>query len=386
MAWDPAENFSLLFGGCTSGEYTLVYWNHTCPAVGDTWEFQGGIWTNLTASLTGPSPPPRVDAAMAYDAADGYLLLFGGYDGTTVYNDTWEFHDGGWTKISTPSAPAPRFAPGLAYDAAAGYVVLFGGLGSWTGAPTFNDTWTYRAGTWTNVTEPGGPAPRFSFGMDYDPASASVVLFGGWSTAEPSSFNDTWTFSAGTWTERHPSATPTERNYQSMAFDPALNASVMALGHHGAVAFNDTWTYTVSAGWTELVTLGAPAARWGASMTYDPVEGVLWLFGGYNANEQYFGDTWALIANATAVTGPPGPQGPPGATGPPGPPGPTGPTGGQGPQGPPGPAGAASGSYSTLDLALSFVAGAGLAAAVVAIATGGRRPPTTGTTTAPPPP
>ena len=42
-------------------------------------------WTKQTPAT---SPPARADASMAYDAATGTVVLFGGYDGQLA-GDTW---------------------------------------------------------------------------------------------------------------------------------------------------------------------------------------------------------------------------------------------------------------------------------------------------------
>src|SRR5262245_8173028 len=82
-------------------------------------------------------------------------------------------------------APAPRYGQGLAYDAARGNVVLFGGQ---TQDGLRNDTWTWDGATWTQHTTAHAPSPRRYFGMAYDAAHGQVVLFGGYS------LNDTWTW------------------------------------------------------------------------------------------------------------------------------------------------------------------------------------------------
>jgi Galactose oxidase, central domain len=100
---------------------------------------------------------------MVYDSTDGYVLLFGGEaylsEPTLYYNDTWTFSDGTWANVTNPDAPAPspRSGFGLADDPADREVVLFGGLSA--KEKLLNDTWTYSAGVWTNVTGLVGTAP-----------------------------------------------------------------------------------------------------------------------------------------------------------------------------------------------------------------------------------
>src|SRR5213080_2723791 len=55
--------------------------------------------------------------------------------------------DGSWTNITSSSGPSPRFGASMAYDPADGYVVLFGGLNSSAAGLTFlGDTWKFSGG------------------------------------------------------------------------------------------------------------------------------------------------------------------------------------------------------------------------------------------------
>ena len=117
-------------------------------------------WTNITSS--GFS---RYLSAMSYDAADGYVILFGGIDTANNFlGDTWKFSAGVWTNITKSSGPSPRASSAMVYDSADGYVVLFGGgSGALDVFPTISlhDTWKFSGGSWTNVTATSSPPPLF---------------------------------------------------------------------------------------------------------------------------------------------------------------------------------------------------------------------------------
>src|SRR4029077_8038026 len=115
MVYDGSDGSVLLFGG-----------DYKTANLGDTWVFTGDTWTQLNPSS---SPSPRDLPAMVYDAADGYVLLFGGQDVTNgnVLGDTWKFSNGQLTQLSPTTSPLARSDASIAYDAADGYVVLFGG-------------------------------------------------------------------------------------------------------------------------------------------------------------------------------------------------------------------------------------------------------------------
>src|SRR2546426_8444779 len=114
IAYDAADGYVVLFGGATS----LGSIN------GETWKYSGGTWTQITPTS---GPPARFGGAMTYDTVDGYILLFGGFDSAfQPLRDTWKFSTGAWTNITSSSGPSARAVPSMAYDALSAdqYVVL----------------------------------------------------------------------------------------------------------------------------------------------------------------------------------------------------------------------------------------------------------------------
>ena len=63
--------------------------------------------------------------------------MFGGGEAFPT-NDTWEWDGNDWRSFAPATAPSPRYGPALAYDAARGRVVLFGGTDGNFGLA---DTW-----------------------------------------------------------------------------------------------------------------------------------------------------------------------------------------------------------------------------------------------------
>src|SRR5277367_2161179 len=66
------------------------------PTVGATGA-SSFVWKN-PRELTHPSA--REGAASAYDAKDGYLVLFGGKNASSYLNDTWILANGHWKMLS----------------------------------------------------------------------------------------------------------------------------------------------------------------------------------------------------------------------------------------------------------------------------------------------
>jgi hypothetical protein len=62
-----------------------------------TWAGSGGRWARLDA----PGPSARSGHALAFDAARGRVVLFGGGDGTGRLADTWEWDGTQWSRTGT---------------------------------------------------------------------------------------------------------------------------------------------------------------------------------------------------------------------------------------------------------------------------------------------
>ncbi|MCI4351121.1 MAG: PKD domain-containing protein [Thermoplasmata archaeon] len=299
LAYDAADSKVILFGGLSG----------SCTGAGgsafrnDTWAFRGGNWTDLTPTI-GASPSPRWQPGFAYDAADGYLLLFGGQTPSgKLLNETWSFVGGKWTNrtSSVGTAPSPRFRTQMTYNAGDGYVLLFGGLATTGFGSPLNDTWKFHALTWTQLNTTGKPTPpaRAGGGFGYDASDAYTVLFGGVDAAVVGR-NDTWTFTAGNWTNATSAGAPPGRWLAAMAYDPNVSRIVLfggcvVPGCFGAL--NDTWTFAAGrwASDTSNLTI-APVNRGATTLADDPVDGWLVLFGGApgTPTPAYLGDTWTF--------------------------------------------------------------------------------------------
>ncbi len=133
MAYDAATGTAVLFGGTANGRRSLA----------DTWTWDGTTWTQQHPAT---SPPARTGAAMAYDAATGTVVLFGGYgSGSTYFDGTWTWDGTTWTKQAPAVHPTARGDASMAYDAATCTVVLFGGVDLAGGG----DLPVMLGGTWT---------------------------------------------------------------------------------------------------------------------------------------------------------------------------------------------------------------------------------------------
>ncbi len=274
MAYNPSSANMVLFGGFDA---TTV--------LKDTWTWNGTTWTKLSPAT---SPTARYLASMAYDTATSTMVLFGGGTLVSNYSDTWTWNGTTWTKQSPATSPSARNGAAMAYDAATGTMVLFGGDAS-TGA--LGDTWTWNGTTWTKQSPATSPTARYGASMVYDASTGNVVLFGGYNGSKR--FADTWTWNGTTWTKLSPATSPTARSGASMAYVPAIGGAVL-FGGHGTVTAHlaDTWTWNGTT-WTKLSPATSPTARNGASLAYDPSTSTSVLFGG-TASSGHLNDTWNL--------------------------------------------------------------------------------------------
>lgn len=291
LAYDAHDGYALLFGGCRP---------KTCP-LADTWKFQAGLWTNLTLALA-VAPSPRSGAAMAYDAHDGSIILFGGDSATGAVNDTWSFANGAWAPITIHgAAPSARFGAVLTFDAATQSLILFGGTGA-SGQP-LGDTWSYEGGIWSylSASMTVNPPARANAGIAYDAADSVVVVFGG-SGACGLYCNDTWTLSADRWANISATAgtAPGARSSFAMSYDTGRQIVLLFGGLNGAM-LGDTWGFSHDT-WTYLAgnSTTSPGTRVSAGATYDTADGYLLLFGGHSPSSTS-GGTWAYLNPLAAV-------------------------------------------------------------------------------------
>lgn len=219
----------------------------------ETWEWAGETWVNKTPSR---SPPQRRGAAMA--ARGSNVVLFGGATdrgppnfGDRYLGDTWEWDGATWTELSPPSSPSPRASSAASLGAT---VLLQGGVGDGAGgtgggggggspppAPVgLDDTWSWDGTTWTRLEPQARPAAG-GFSMAALGQRAVVVGRG-----------KEWVWTGQDWSQRGRA----ERLVRPFIDTPLGFASfadqVVAVDDRG------TWTYTEAEGWRREATKTTP--------------------------------------------------------------------------------------------------------------------------------
>ncbi len=212
MDYDPMFGGVVLFGGSEGISPSL-------PSLSDTWLFNSTGWTNITSTLGNPEDEPGGGAgwtggALAFDSALNALVVVDGcsdFSCSTVYDDTWLLNATGWSVAPGPGDPGPStqlYGSSAAYDATDGDLILFGGYDVGEAA-TSNLTFLLTpAGAWVNVTSDDAgcagttcytPPGRVESAMTWDGQLQAILLTAGYDSVTQSQLNDTWLFSNGTW-------------------------------------------------------------------------------------------------------------------------------------------------------------------------------------------
>lgn len=189
----------------------------------EAFDWNGSAWQPVSDALPRGG---RYGHSSTTDPSDGTIYLFGGSAGGPVFSELLRRRnlDSTWSFISDQGSGPPfaRSAAAMTWDAARGQLVLFGG---YTGSAVRDDTFTW-SGVWTDAVGQGPPRPpaRYLSAMAFDPVEDVVVLHSGGDLT--SVLNDTWLWDGAQWVQRRqgPLAPP-----------PALGHSMVSAGQLGQV-------------------------------------------------------------------------------------------------------------------------------------------------------
>jgi hypothetical protein len=253
MASDSEDHAVLLFGGVPDG---------TATGSSVTWEFKNGNWTQLQPLH---SPVSCLASAMTDDPKDGYVVYLGGLNMTSgggacpSSGQTWVFKSGDWTRLAPLVSPPAVGSAAFANDSADGYLVLFGGENSTCRGGVCNETWTFSAGMWTELRPSVAPSNRSGSGLTFDASDQYMLLFGGGEYNQsdlrfPTSWiNDTWSFQNGSWKNLNIAHSPPEPFIDGLTFDAAAGAALYTNADDSNSSFlaEELWSYQ-GGNWTEL--------------------------------------------------------------------------------------------------------------------------------------
>ncbi len=261
MVYDASADLTVMFGG-----YFYLgdgIWNYS----NDTWiyNYTANKWYNMSPEVVGGSLKKRCGHRMTYDSTAKRIIMFGGYDGDNLLNETWVYDTVNNTWYNKTSEMIiigdnfyPRAVMGLTYDSTAKKTIMFGGTAS---SVEFNDTWEYNfnTNTWTKLdTNVVGETlhPRFWHGMVYDAHTDLTIIFGGRNDLSNYPINETWvfTYQDKTWRKVNPSVSGgwlLTREALEMVYDSKAQQTIMLGGWHNhnehgsdvLIFSNVTWAY-----------------------------------------------------------------------------------------------------------------------------------------------
>jgi Dictyostelium (slime mold) repeat/Galactose oxidase, central domain len=311
MVYDVARERIVLFGGEDPSGALLD----------DTWEYDGqsGSWEQRV--VAGPNPPPRVDAAMTYDARMGRTVLLGGEGEGAAQSrwalaDLWAWDGTEWKQLGSHASPPAR-SGASAVTLSSGRTILFGGVSGDGQRTLLQDTWKWENGLWSSF-DPGvltfrtnilgspyavGRVPAGRAGHAFAAGDDGVaVLFGG--EGDSGLLDDTWVWKEGEWSEPIGRAVSSSGVWVSVP--KRTEAALAAIGQGGFLLFGgraedgsvlgDTWQLFAGvskADWYKTYDgYAAPPARSSHAMVRDPQTGHVLLFGGRDAQGKALRDLW----------------------------------------------------------------------------------------------
>ena len=281
---DPATGDFVVLGGLQAGRPVPDQWRLDDPSV--------PFWRRIRTAAV----PRRLDAATAFDAATGQVVMFGGgAEGTGATNETWVYQDGTWQRVTPAASPPAMFSASLAYDPASRQLILFGGLNS--SFTYFDQTWAWTGDTWRKLSPATSPPARSGAMMAYDPERGRLILYGGIAFGiGPADATTTWQWTGSTWQVLPSLLNPGPRASAGLAYDPVKHELVLFGGgipDHGAT--DATWTLG-NYGWLPAFPADKPRPETPVSMTTDGADQAIMVFDGVDSATSsrlvFAGDTW----------------------------------------------------------------------------------------------
>ena len=269
--------------------------------VGTTFTDSSTSSANLALQYNPAVPHIRRAHTTVYDPTLKRMLLFGGWDGTTRFNDVYELTLNSyispqpqWRLLSpTGTPPSARTTHNAFFDQTNNRMIVgFGNDGTEKNDMLSLSFASSRDGAWTTLSPTGGPpAVRGQASMANDIANTKAYLVAGWGAA--ARFNDIWEFNYsttnGAWTQKSADgagAAMSRRNDPATVWDATNSRLVMFGGYDGSTWKADTWQYVPGTDtWTDKTAVFSgtpPAARELMFSALDTTNNRMVIFGGRN--------------------------------------------------------------------------------------------------------
>jgi hypothetical protein len=228
LGYDAATRQVIMFGGNVA---------YTCPGstvsgeVGDTWAWNGSIWTQLHPDT---APSAREQMCAAYDEQTSQFIAFGGSgisnDGVSDFNETWSWTGATWAQLQPASTP-PTGSCSMTYDAARG-VIMMSVASQITDGTT--QVWTWNGTTWSRIAD--SPADVLSVSYDYDTHTDIGYIGQGACTsmgpmeAQCTQIDQTWVWDGSAWSHAPSANNPEPGEGYVASYDQATHQYVIIGG------------------------------------------------------------------------------------------------------------------------------------------------------------
>lgn len=239
---DSRNHRMLVFGGWNNGTVYNDIWSLDLTAGSER-------WAQLTT--TGTPPSPRSSQTGIYVPTNHSLIISCGADANEPLYDTWILNLDSlqWKRLYI-AGPDRRWAPACVYDSWGNRALLFGGI-DWQGFP-INETYylTKQSGlaVWQIFNSTGSPpSRRSSMASAFDPKTGKMIVFGGyWFDGSDHFYNDSYLFDPnqgqGVWTQLSPGGNvPSLRREVSGICDTLNNRFLIFGGGTRSSAYNDVY-------------------------------------------------------------------------------------------------------------------------------------------------
>jgi len=179
MAYDNTTHKTVLYGGVRNGNVRLY----------DTWEYDGnlGTWSQVQTGLPAGTLLSQWKPTLAFDSLRQKRVMFDYYSVGSGSPElrVFEWDGAQWVRQSplpdpdriTGRTPTPVTDFAVAYDSQRGMVVLNNGQDTSGRYP--NATWSYD-GTYWRLLSLSGPGGLGGGALSYDSSRNALVEFGGW--------------------------------------------------------------------------------------------------------------------------------------------------------------------------------------------------------------
>lgn len=273
-----------------------------------SWALNGEVWNQLNPSGTPPSPRQSYTAVV--DSRNHRMIMFGGWNNGTIYNDVWALDltsgSEAWSQLATTGTPpSTRSSQTGFYDPINNQLIIT--CGSSSTEPLY-DTWTLSLDSlkWTRLFI-AGPDRRWASAGVYDFQGNRPILFGGLDfQVFPNNETYSLTLQPGQEQWKIFNSTgnpPSRRSSMASAYNPKNSKMIVFGGYYydsnsgSDYFYNDTYLFDPNQGqgvWTQLSPGGnLPSQRREVSGVCDTLNNRFTIFGGGTRTSAY-NDVYAL--------------------------------------------------------------------------------------------